>query len=172
MLISPDSRPRVWLWHLVKHPYFETFIFYMIAVNSVVLILDQPFLENEYTKRTITMLSNVLSAIFIAECVIKIFVMGLICGKTTYLREGFNVLDCCIVLISIADFLLDYFNANFNISFLRAFRALRALRPLKLVSKNEGMRLIVNSLLNSLSGIGNVVLISILLYTVFGILGI
>ncbi len=98
--------------------------------------------------------------------------MGLISGKTTYLREGFNILDFIVVLISIADFLLDLTDLSHNIGYLKAFRALRALRPLKLVSKNVGMRLVVNSLLNSLSGIGNVMLISVLFYTVFGILGV
>ena len=100
------------------------------------------------------------------------FVMGFCCGKYTYLAEGFNVLDFIIVLISISDFIMGYFDTGIDISYLRAFRALRALRPLKLVSKNQGMRLIVNSLLNSISGIGNVMIISVLFYTVYGILGV
>lgn len=75
-------------------------------------------------------------------------------------------------MISLSDFVLGYLDTGIDISYLRAFRALRALRPLKLVSKNEGMRLIVNSLLNSISGIGNVMLISVLFYTVYGILGV
>lgn len=98
--------------------------------------------------------------------------MGFCWGKYTYLSEGFNVLDFIIVVVSIADFIFGFFDAGIDISYLRAFRALRALRPLKLVSKNQGMRLIVNSLLNSINGIGNVLLISILFYTVYGILGV
>ena len=82
------------------------------------------------------------------------------------------MLDFIIVLISISDFIMGYFDTGIDISYLRAFRALRALRPLKLVSKNQGMRLIVNSLLNSISGIGNVMIISVLFYTVYGILGV
>ena len=81
-------------------------------------------------------------------------------------------MDFLIVCTSIIDFIITYIKINVDISFLKAFRALRALRPLKLVSKNEGMKLIVNSLLNSLSSLGNVLLISLLFYTVFGILGV
>ena len=77
-----------------------------------------------------------------------------------------------IVCTSIIDFIINYIKINVDISYLKAFRALRALRPLKLVSKNEGMKLIVNSLLNSLSSLGNGLLISLLFYTVFGILGV
>lgn len=172
MLISPDSKPRIWLAMVLKHPYFETFIFHFIALNSLLLIVDEPVLSNTYTINTILRLSQVLSAIFILEALSKIFVMGFCWGKHTYLRDSFNLLDFTIVIISIIDFAFDYVNSNIDISYLRAFRALRALRPLKLVSKNEGMRLIVNSLLNSISGIGNVVLISLLFYTVYGILGV
>jgi hypothetical protein len=172
MLISPDSRPRVWVSLILKHPYFETFIFHFIALNSLLLIVDEPILENEYTKKVINNLSLFMSGVFILECIAKIFVMGFCYGKTTYLQEGFNVLDFIIVVISLSDFVLGYLDTGIDISYLRAFRALRALRPLKLVSKNEGMRLIVNSLLNSISGIGNVMLISVLFYTVYGILGV
>ena len=49
--------------------------------------------------------------------------------------------------------------------------ALRARRPLKLVSKNEGMKLVVNSILASIPNLINVFLISILFYFVFGVLG-
>ena len=58
-----------------------------------------------------------------------------------------------------------------DISFIKAFRALRALRPVQLVSKNEGMKLIVNSILASIPNLINVFLISILFFFVFGVLG-
>mmetsp|Transcript_16780 Transcript_16780/g.11928 ORF Transcript_16780/g.11928 Transcript_16780/m.11928 type:complete len:115 (+) Transcript_16780:2846-3190(+) len=55
---------------------------------------------------------------------------------------------------------------------MKAFRALRALRPLKLVSKNVGMKIAVNSLLKSIPGLANVLLISLLFYFTFGIIGV
>lgn len=66
---------------------------------------------------------------------------------------------------------------------MKAFRALRALRPLRMVSKNEGniflevinyigMRTVVNSLIVSIPGILNVLVICLLFYLVFGILGV
>ena len=48
---------------------------------------------------------------------------------------------------------------------------MRALRPLKLVSKNEGMKLVVNSILASIPNLINVFLISMLFYFVFGVMG-
>ena len=98
--------------------------------------------------------------------------MGFVVGKYTYLWESFNILDFIIVLLSIVSFLLDVLDTNIDISYIRAFRALRALRPLKLVSKNEGMKMIVNSLLASIKQLVNVMLIAFLFFFVFGIMGI
>jgi hypothetical protein len=55
---------------------------------------------------------------------------------------------------------------------LNAFKALRALRPLKVVSKNEGVKTVVVSLLESIPALINVLLIVVLFLLVFGILGI
>lgn len=98
--------------------------------------------------------------------------MGFVLGKHSYLRDMFNLLDFIIVVFSILDILLAYFKADLDVGAIRAFRALRALRPLKLVSKNEGMKLVVNSLLSSIKNLINVMLISFLFYYVFGILGV
>ena len=171
-IVAPDSPPRVFLANILNHPYFETFIFHFIFLNSILLVIDEPVLKDKYTKDTISLLSDVLSLIFMIECFMKIFVMGFYFQPTAYLQEGFNLLDFLIVIVSAADFVLMRMDTGVSISYLRAFRALRALRPLKLVSKNQGMRLIVNSLLNSISGISNVMVISILFYTVYGILGV
>ena len=55
---------------------------------------------------------------------------------------------------------------------MRGFRALRALRPLRMISKDEGMKTIVNSLLKAIPSLFNVALINILFFVVFGILGV
>ena len=56
--------------------------------------------------------------------------------------------------------------------FVKGFRALRALRPLRVVSKNEGIKTVVNSLLESIPAMVSVILIVLLFLVVFGILGI
>ena len=62
--------------------------------------------------------------------------------------------------------------AGSDLAFVRGFRALRALRPLRVVSKNEGIKTVVNSLLQSIPALLNVLLIVLLFLLVFGILGI
>ena len=51
-------------------------------------------------------------------------------------------------------------------------RALRALRPLRVISRNEGLKLVVNSLFSSLPAMGNVMLVCGLFVLIFAILGV
>lgn len=45
------------------------------------------------------------SVIFIAECTCKIIALGFVFHKNSYLRDGWNVLDFIVVIISILNFL-------------------------------------------------------------------
>lgn len=92
-------------------------------------------------------------------------------GKETYLRDPWNILDFVIVGFSVLNWILDSVS-DVSVTFLRGFRALRALRPLRMVSKNEGLKLVVNSLLRAIPALFNVILINLLFLLVFGILGV
>ena len=72
--------------------------------------------------------------------------MGFFIGKKSYLKDEWNRLDFIIVLFSIITWILTNFN-NIDLSFAKGFRALRALRPLRMVSKHEGIKTVVNAIL-------------------------
>lgn len=130
-----------------------------------------PMLEDPYQEKTINFLLETISIIFVAEFVIKVIVMGYYWGEKTYLRDPWNILDFIIVFFSIVTWVLQAY-ATSDVTFLRGFRALRALRPLRVVSKNEGIKTVVNALLESIPALINVLLIVLLFLLVFGILGI
>jgi hypothetical protein len=113
-----------------------------------------------------------ISIIFIVEMAMKVIVMGFYFVDKAYLKDSFNVLDFTIVFFSILTMIMESFEGDLDISFIRGFRALRALRPLRVVSKNEGIKTVVNSLLLSIPSLLNVLLIIILFLLVFGILGV
>lgn len=48
---------------------------------------------------------------------------------------------------------------------------MRALRPIRVASRAEGMKVVVNALFQSIPPIGNVLLVCLLFFLVFGILG-
>ena len=137
---------RLKLKILLENPYFEDFIYTIIAFNSLLLALEEPILQDKYQKKTIAMMLNIISIIFVIEFVFKVIVHGFIIGPKTYLRDNFNKLDFLIVLFSIVDWILASFS-SLDLQFVKGFRALRALRPLRVVSKNEGIKTVVNSLL-------------------------
>jgi hypothetical protein len=97
--------------------------------------------------------------------------MGFIFGKKAYLKDNYNILDFAIVVSSVISWYMSKVEGDSELEFVKAFRALRALRPLKLVSKNEGMKLLVNALLGSIPNLINVMLVAALFYIVFGIIG-
>ena len=130
-----------------------------------------PMLDDEYQEKTINFLLETISIIFVAEFVIKVVVMGFYWGEKTYLKDPWNILDFIIVFFSIVTWVLQAY-ATSDVTFLRGFRALRALRPLRVVSKNEGIKTVVNALLESIPALINVLLIVMLFLLVFGILGI
>eukprot|EP00951_Prasinocladus_malaysianus_P047523 scaffold650820_cov50-Prasinocladus_malaysianus.AAC.1 len=56
--------------------------------------------------------------------------------KRAYLREPWNVLDFVIVVLSVLSLCFD----SPNLKVFRALRTARAIRPLRLLSKSQGMR--------------------------------
>ena len=110
-----------------------------------------------------------ITAIFIIELAIKVIVYGLIFnGKQSYLRLGWNILDMFIVCSSILGLLYEYSFDN-STQHMELFKMLRILRSLRMISKNEGLKLSVTSLVYSLPGILNVTLVSALCLFLLGI---
>lgn len=82
-------------------------------------------------------------------------------------------MDFFIIVMSIVDWIItSVLDSTVSLSFLRALRALRALRPLRMVSRNEGMKKVVTSVIRAMPVVLNVLLISLLFYLIFGILGV
>lgn len=172
-IFSYHNPIRARLRKFISNSYFAGFIYHMIALNSVLLMLDSPSLADKYQIETIKTMLFLISIIFIIECVIKVIASGFYFGHKTYLKDNWNILDFIIVMFSILTIILEsILTDNSNIAFIRGFRALRALRPLRVVSKNEGIKTVVNSLLESIPALLNVLLIVLLFLLVFGILGI
>ena len=79
-------------------------------------------------------------------------------------------MDFIIVFFCIIGWLFDAF-LDSNLNFVKGLRSLRALRPLRVISSNEGMKIVVNALFESIPVLFNVLLIVILFVFIFGILG-
>jgi flagellar motor component MotA len=102
------------------------------------LIIDSPLNDpNGKFAFAIKIIDYILTSIFCLEGITKIVAFGFIFnGPDSYLRETWNVIDFIIILISVISASLT----SVNLSVLKVIRLFRVLRPLKLISKNEGLK--------------------------------
>ena len=75
--------------------------------------------------------------------VLKIITYGLFFEEDTYFQDFWNILDGFIVFSSIIDMSLD----GVDLAAVKILRLLRTLRPLRFVSHNINMKIVVNALL-------------------------
>lgn len=61
---------------------------------------------------------------------------------------------------------------NENLKVLRSLRTLRALRPLRAISRWQGMRIVVNALMYAIPSIFNVLLVCLVFWLIFSIMGV
>jgi len=66
---------------------------------------------------------------------------------------------------------MDMALANVDIPAIKILRLLRTLRPLRVISKNRSMKLIVSALFESAGAIANVVVVVVACWLMFGIFG-
>jgi hypothetical protein len=93
--------------------------------------------------KNLIVLDYIINAIFILEFIIKVISLGFFMDYNSYLKNNWNQLDFIIVCISI----LEMVFSEANLDFIKTIRLLRILRPLKFISHNPNMRIIVNCLL-------------------------
>ena len=81
------------------------------------------------------------------------------------------VQDFLVLLASIASFILENVLPDSNGGFIRVFRLGRTLRPLRVIQRNENMRIVVGSLIHGFKDVMSVYLLSQFVYIIFAILG-
>ncbi len=91
---------------------------------------------------------------------LKAITYGFVLDDGSYLRESWSQLDFFIVIAALIDFSIE----GIDLSAVRILRLLRTLRPLRFISHNKGMKLVVTALMESVSGILNVLLIVFLVW--------
>ena len=85
--------------------------------------------------KTLRILDIVMTILFAMECGIKIIVTGFIAnGRRCYMKDGWNILDFFIVLVSLVS--LGLGDSAESLRNVKALRTLRVLRPLRLISRN------------------------------------
>uniref|UniRef100_A0A8D8MH66 Voltage-dependent calcium channel type D subunit alpha-1 n=1 Tax=Cacopsylla melanoneura TaxID=428564 RepID=A0A8D8MH66_9HEMI len=135
---------------VVEWKPFEYLILLTIFANCVALAVYTPY-PNSDSNSTNAYLENIeyiFLVIFTVECVMKILAYGFVAHPGAYLRNGWNLLDFTIVVIGmISTTLSSLLKDGFDVKALRAFRVLR---PLRLVSGVPSLQVVLNSILRAM----------------------
>jgi voltage-dependent calcium channel L type alpha-1D len=200
-ILGSGGRLRHLIFKFVLWPRFDQFILSLIILNCFTLAINEPGAEGLGPTGTlgdvITGMDSVRVAsdtpprafappnppppppptpprqfftyTFIVEFALKLLAFGMLLHPGSYMRNNWNLLDGLIVITSIIE--LSAPSDGGNMGSLRALRALRALRPLRLVSRFEGLQIVINTMLRAAVPCASVAAVALVFYTVFSIVG-
>ncbi|XP_069051756.1 voltage-dependent P/Q-type calcium channel subunit alpha-1A isoform X3 [Lepisosteus oculatus] len=166
-LFSEDNVVRKYAKKITEWPPFEYMILATIIANCIVLALEQHLPDGDKTPMSERLddTEPYFIGIFCFEAGIKILALGFAFHKGSYLRNGWNVMDFVVVLTGI----LATAGAEFD---LRTLRAVRVLRPLKLVSGIPSLQVVLKSIMKAmipLLQIGLLLFFAILMFAIIGL---
>uniref|UniRef100_A0A8C7SNZ1 Calcium channel, voltage-dependent, R type, alpha 1E subunit a n=1 Tax=Oncorhynchus mykiss TaxID=8022 RepID=A0A8C7SNZ1_ONCMY len=150
---------------------FEYMILATIIANCIVLALEQHLPGEDKTpmSKRLEKTEPYFIGMFCFEAGIKVVALGFVFHKGSYLRNGWNVMDFIVVLSGI----LATAGAHMNIPVdLRTLRAVRVLRPLKLVSGIPSLQIVLKSIMKAmvpLLQIGLLLFFAILMFAIIGL---
>ncbi|CAN8185129.1 unnamed protein product [Coccothraustes coccothraustes] len=150
-------------YQIVEHSWFESFIVFMILLSSGALAFEDIHIhKRERIQAILGFLDKMFTFIFVLEMLLKWVAYGF----KKYFTNAWCWLDFLIVLVS----LINLFGSTFGP--MKSLRTLRALRPLRALSRFEGMRVVVNALLGAIPSIMNVLLVCLIFWLIFSIMGV
>uniref|UniRef100_A0A8C9R550 Sodium channel protein n=1 Tax=Scleropages formosus TaxID=113540 RepID=A0A8C9R550_SCLFO len=153
---------------IVEHNWFETLIIFMILLSSGALAFEDVYIEQRKTIRIILEYADrVFTYIFILEMLLKWVAYGFV----KYFTNAWCWLDFFIVDVSIVSLIANALGYS-DLGPIKSLRTLRALRPLRALSRFEGMRVVVNALVGAIPSIMNVLLVCLIFWLIFSIMGV
>uniref|UniRef100_A0A8C2DY51 Voltage-dependent L-type calcium channel subunit alpha n=1 Tax=Cyprinus carpio TaxID=7962 RepID=A0A8C2DY51_CYPCA len=185
---------------IVEWKPFEIIILMTIFANCVALAVYIPFPEDDSNATNsnlrVTHIHFFLSLfpqrplperveylfliIFTVEAFLKVIAYGLLCHPNAYLRNGWNLLDFIIVVVGLFSAILEQATkgdggtsmggkaAGFDVKALRAFRVLR---PLRLVSGVPSLQVVLNSIIKAMVPLLHIALLVLFVIIIYAIIG-
>ena len=168
-LLSETNSLRKAVGRVVNWQHFDDVMVCIILASGLNLALYNPLYDpNSTYSKVIEGIDYLTSVLFIVEALLKVILYGfLFNGKESYLRTVWNQLDFFIVCISFTTFVHPE-----GFAYLKVLRVVRVLRPLRLIHKQPGLRISIQSLLNATPRIINLLIICAFVLGIFAIMGI
>uniref|UniRef100_A0A6I8NKM7 Voltage-dependent L-type calcium channel subunit alpha n=1 Tax=Ornithorhynchus anatinus TaxID=9258 RepID=A0A6I8NKM7_ORNAN len=168
---------------IVEWKPFDVLILVTIFANCVALGVYIPFPEDDsnVVNHNLEQVEYVFLIIFTAETCLKIVAYGLVLHPSAYIRNGWNLLDFVIVVVGLFSVLLEQAPnrsrdahhpsgkpGGFDVKALRAFRVLR---PLRLVSGVPSLHIVLNSIMKAMVPLLHIALLVLFVIIIYAIIG-
>lgn len=169
-IFSEENIIRKYAKIIIEWGPFEYMVLLTIIANCVVLALEEHLPNNDKTPLAISLESTekYFLAIFSVEASLKIIALGLVMHKNSYLRSVWNMMDYTVVVTGFVTIFISTEGTNFD---LRTLRAVRVLRPLKLVSGIPSLQVVVKSIIKAMAPLLQIALLVLFAIVIFAIIG-
>uniref|UniRef100_A0A3P8ZLG1 Voltage-dependent L-type calcium channel subunit alpha n=1 Tax=Esox lucius TaxID=8010 RepID=A0A3P8ZLG1_ESOLU len=169
--------------NIVEWKPFEIIILLTIFANCVALavFLPMPDEDSNNTNTNLESLEYIFLIIFSIECFLKIISYGFLFHEGAYLRNCWNILDFVCVSVGLFAVIGDAITYISGVEAqpgekgggfdMKALRAFRVLRPLRLVSGVPSLQVVMNSILKSMLPLFHISLLVFFMVTIYAIVG-
>uniref|UniRef100_W5KJE1 Voltage-dependent L-type calcium channel subunit alpha n=1 Tax=Astyanax mexicanus TaxID=7994 RepID=W5KJE1_ASTMX len=169
---------------IVEWKPFDIFILLAIFANCVALGVSKPFPEDDSnaTNHDLEQVEYVFLIIFTIETFLKILAYGLVMHPSSYIRNGWNLLDFVIVIVGLFSVVLETMTHKHGGEThhmpgkpggldVKALRAFRVLRPLRLVSGVPSLQIVLNSIMKAMVPLLHISLLVLFVIIIYAIIG-
>ncbi|XP_013771201.1 sodium channel protein type 5 subunit alpha-like [Pundamilia nyererei] len=156
-IFSPFHPIRRLAIKILVHSLFSLFIMCTILTNCCFMAMSEPEYWAKYLEYTFT-------GIYTFESLIKILARGFCVGPFTFLRDPWNWLDFSVIVMA---YVTEFVDLG-NVSALRTFRVLRALKTISVI---PGLKTIVGALIQSVKKLADVMILTVFCLSVFALIG-
>jgi len=164
-LFSPSNRVRRFMVRIEKHWTFHLFIDIVLVFHCIVLTLWAPTENGPTMKTFLTFSAYALLCSYVFELSVKIIARGLILSEHAVLHSVWEWVSMLVVVYLLFDIIIDH--AQFQIAAL-----ILLLRTLYVFRAVPGMHAVGKTLLLVVPPSFGVTVVVVLLYLIFGILGV
>ena len=192
--LGPGNKIRVAAVWLVEHDLFEVFLLITIIVSTLMLVIDTPEMRKKVgVHQALTISEPIFIIIFTFEFFVKAAAYGLLSTDNIelmlqtpaklkaltmgemppppLLHDSWAYIDMTVLFVSYISYfgeaLLQSSGAGGT---LKIVRLLRAIRPLRIVNRVPGMRIVIVALQKSGPGVANVLVLIFFTFLIFAII--
>ncbi|XP_032865608.1 sodium channel protein type 5 subunit alpha [Tyto alba] len=156
-VVGPFNPVRKAAIKILIHSLFVGFITCTVILNCASMAVNKLPEGLSWTEYLFT-------GIYTGEILIKVLARGFVWNEFTFLRDPWNCLDLVVIVVM-------YVTMCKSMSKVSALRTFRVLRTLKAISVIPGLKVIVNSLIESVKKLTDVLILTVFCLSVFALIG-